>query len=164
MAYWYCLHTKPKKEHQVKDILTHQGIMTYLPMRCEIKKNRLMATNEPLFPRYLFAHVDLPTVGISAIAFTPGLSSLVNFCGEPAVVDSEIIDYLKQREQQGTGPEIYGRFSPGERVVIKIGPCKDVEAVFDSRLSGSGRVRVLLKLLGQQTPTEVDEDWLDKAA
>jgi transcriptional antiterminator RfaH len=164
MERWYCLHTKPKKERQVDEILRNQGITTYLPTRHEIKKRHLVATGEPLFPRYLFAQVDLPKVGISAIAYTPGLTSMVSFCGEPAVVADEIIEYLQQREEKGTGPEVYGRFLPGERVVVKTGPVKGIEAVFDSRLSGTGRVRILLKILGQQTPAEVSEDWLEKVA
>ena len=164
MKLWYALHTKPRKEHQVEAILCHREIETYLPLRCELKKHRLVVTREPLFPRYLFACVDLPAVGISAIVYTPGLTSMVSFCGEPAAVDAGIIDYLKQREQTGSGPEVYGHFRPGERVIIRTGPCKDLEAIFDSRLSGLGRVRVLLKILGQQTPTEVDENWLEKAA
>ena len=61
-------------------------------------------------------------------------------------------------------PEVYGRFTPGERVHIRSGPCRDIEAVFDSRLSGTGRVRILLQLLGRQTPAEVDERWLEKIA
>jgi transcriptional antiterminator RfaH len=164
MKNWYALHTKPRKEHQVDEILHQRGIQTYLPMRREIKKRRLVATEEPLFPRYLFGCIDLPTVGISAIVYTPGLTSMVSFCGEPAVVEPGIIDYLMQREQTGSGPEVYGRFHAGERVLIKTGPCKDLEAIFDSRLSGLGRVRVLLKILGQQTPTEVDENCLERVA
>lgn len=162
MINWYCLHTKPKKEHQVDGILRQRGIITYLPVRREIKKRRLVATDEPLFPRYLFARVDLPLVGMSAVVYTPGLANMVHFCGEPAVVDPQIIDSLQQREQQGTGPEVHGRFAPGERVHIKAGPCRDIEAVFDSRLSGTGRVRILLQLLGRQTPVEVNEHWLEK--
>lgn len=164
MTNWYCLHTKPRKEHQVEDILRHRGITTYLPMRREVKKRRLVATDEPLFPRYLFAQVDLPLVGISAVVYTPGLTNMVHFCGEPAIVDPEIIDSLQRRVQHGTGPEIYGRFTAGERVHVKAGPCRDIEAVFDSRLSGTGRVRILLQLLGRQTPAEVDERWLEKIA
>ncbi len=164
MLHWYALYTKPKKEQQVHDLLSKRGFEVYLPLLRLLKKRRLVQTREPLFPCYLFVRADIKCVGISAIAWTQGLRRVVSFCGEPAIVDEAVIAYIKQRLHDGDGPEVYGRFRRGDTVVITDGPFKVLDAVFDDNISGSGRVRVLLKIMGQPTPCEVNEAWLEKRA
>lgn len=161
---WYALYTKPRKERQVHDLLGKNGFEVYLPLLRLLKKQRLVQTSEPLFPCYLFVKTDIHRVGISALSWTEGLRSVVSFCGEPAVVENSLVDYIRERLASGSGPEIYGRFKQGDRVAITSGPLKDCEAIFDSRLSRSGRVRVLLRLMNTSTPCEVDERWLERAA
>jgi transcriptional antiterminator RfaH len=45
------------------------------------------------------------------------------------------------------GNELLTRLKPGDRVVIQDGPFAGYEAIFDVRLRGAERVRVLLQLL-----------------
>lgn len=164
MLHWYTLYTKPKREQQVHDILSKRGFEVYLPLLRLLKKRRLVQTQEPLFPCYLFVRTDIEQVGISTIAWTQGLRRVVSFCGQPAIVDDVVIEHIKRRLSEGNGPEVYGRFRHGEQVVVTEGPFKDLDAIFDGRLSGSGRVRVLLKIMGQLRPCEVHEAWLEKRA
>ena len=55
------------------------------------------------------------------------------------------------------------RFQPGERVLITSGPFQYLEAIFDRRLSASGRSLVLLQLLNQLVRVDVAEEYLAKA-
>jgi len=164
MIYWHALYTKARKEQQVYDLLQKRGFEVYLPQLRLLKKRRLVQTRQPLFPCYLFVRTDIKTVGISALSWTLGLRSVVSFCGEPGIVDERILDYIKLRLAEGSGPEVYGRFKKGDPVMITTGPFKDLDAIFETRMSGSNRVRVLLRLMGQATPCEVDEAWLEKVA
>jgi transcriptional antiterminator RfaH len=164
MMHWHALYTKPRKERQVCDLLEKRGFEVYLPQLRLLKKRRLVQTSQPLFPCYLFVRTDIKKVGISALSWTLGLRKVVSFCGEPGIVDEDVIDHIKLRLAEGNGPEIYGRFKKGDRVTITNGPFRDLDAVFDARMSGSNRVRVLLRLMGQATPCEVDDAWLEKVA
>jgi len=54
------------------------------------------------------------------------------------------------------------RFKPGERVRIRGGPLRDLEAVFDRALSSQDRAMVLVGLLGRWTPCVIETDCLEK--
>ena len=160
MKCWYALYTKAHKEQQVHDLLQDRGFSVFLPRLSVIKKGRIVQTREPLFPCYLFAHVDLHESGLYPVQWTQGLRSVVSFCGEPAVLDDAVVDYIKARLCDGIGAIGPSRFKPGDLVRLTDGPFRDLAAVFDGTLTGSGRVSVLLKVLGQQARVEVKEAWL----
>jgi len=103
-------------------------------------------------------------VGQSAINWVPGVVRLVNFGGEPAVVPEAVIEHIKRRsaEMEKSGEFGLGPFRHGDPVRITTGPLRDLDAVFDQRLSAKGRARVLLEFLGRLTATEVDLDALEK--
>jgi transcriptional antiterminator RfaH len=160
---WYALYTKAHREQQVHDLLSERGFAVFLPLLRVAKKGRVMQTREPLFPCYMFANFDICETGLYPVQWTQGLRSVVSFCGEPAQVDDEVIAYVKTKLGD-VGPERSSRYQPGDVVRITDGPLRDLAAVFDGTLTGSGRVRVLLKVLGQQARVEVSEAWLQALA
>ena len=54
-------------------------------------------------------------------------------------------------------------FSSGMKVRVRGGSFDGMEAIFDQPLSRRGRVRILLQLLGQPAPVELDEECLEPA-
>jgi transcription antitermination factor NusG len=107
------------------------------------------------FPCYLFARIDLTVVPRSTIDWMPGIRRIVGAGGQPAVVDDEIVEMVRQRleaiEEVG-----YGNLKQGDRVRIISGPLRDLEAVFDKPMSAENRVRILLDVVGRMTPVEID--------
>ncbi len=164
MLCWYALYTKPHKEQQVSAALQARGIETYLPTLPVYKGRRRTEKRQPFFPCYLFARMDLGAIGLSSVAWTPGLRRIVSFGGQPAVVGDEVIDIIRHRlkQMEASGYPIQRRFRPGDRVVIKSGPLRDLEAVFDKELSPSDRARVLVEILGRLTACEIELDCLEK--
>ena len=56
------------------------------------------------------------------------------------------------------GGEFDAKLKQGDRVIIQSGPFEEYQAIFDTRLPGTTRVRVLLKMLNQRIlPVELDE-------
>ena len=163
MQHWFALYTKPKMEYKVSEILTSRGIETYLPAMYLSREDRRKAAPPPFFPRYLFARLNPTSPDFIATRWTPGLIKMVGFGSKMATVPDEVIALLKERlaelEKTGYHEE---KFKHGERVRIKTGPLRDLEAIFDRSLSASGRVRVLLNILGRLTVCEVELDWLEK--
>ena len=161
MKHWYALYTKAHRERHVHDSLNDRGFTVFLPLRRVLKKGRVVQTSEPLFPCYLFANFDVRETGLYPVQWTQGLRTVVSFCGEPAVVDDDIVTYIEDRLKVDITTWQGSRFKPGDAVRITGGPFKDLAAVFDGSLTGSGRVRVLLSILGQQARVEVGEESLE---
>lgn len=149
---WYVLRSKPHKEALVwQQVLSH-GLETYYPRLKVRPVNPRSRKIRPYFPGYLFVHADLDRVGLSIFQWMPHALGLVCFGGVPAPVPGELIAGIRQRleEIQTAGGELLHRVKPGDRVVIQDGPFAGYEAIFDVRLSGKDRVRVLLQLLNDR--------------
>ncbi len=68
------------------------------------------------------------------------------------MVPDSLIVALRRRVGQvnAAGGELFARCDKGDEVFIHEGPFAGYEAIFDLRISGSERVRVLIKLLDQR--------------
>jgi transcriptional antiterminator RfaH len=156
---WYAVHTKPHQERTVQDVLVNRGIETYLPV---LKPSRMrparQAPPKPFFPSYLFACLDLTRVPMSSINWAPGVNRLVSFGGQPAAVATEVLDWLKRRLAQMDERDYYQGLplQAGDRLRLVKGPLKDLDAIFEQRLSSPQRVRVLIEILGRLTPCQLN--------
>ncbi len=160
-SHWHVLYTKPRCEQQVQAGLAADQIETYCPTVPVASPRRGRPTVRPFFPCYLFVKVDLQTVGISRLNWTPGVRHLVMFGGIPSQVDEAVIARIQAHLAE---PQVMDRcgelLERGDTVLITSGPLKDIEAVFDKRLSTTGRVRVLVQLLKRWTPVDIEADAL----
>lgn len=161
MERWYTLYTKPHKERQVSNLLESRGYETYLPT-IQVRKNGQEKT-VPFFSCYLFLRLH-PSDGFSSVRWTPGLRRIVSFGNQPAVVDDDVVSFLRQRlaRMQESGYEAYW-FKPGDRLVITSGPLRDFEAIFERGLSSGQRARILVDFLGRWTPCQVDINCMKRA-
>lgn len=173
MEQWYALHAKPHKERQVAENLRQRKFEVYLPLVRVNPVNPRSARLRPYFPSYLFAKADLQAVGLGALQWTPGLRRMVEFDGQPAVVPDNFIAELRRRlsQIQAAGGLVLDGLGRGDPVRIVSGPFTGYEAVFDSRLPGSERVRVLLQLIaasqrrgaGRFVPVEINAGSIAKS-
>ena len=157
---WYALRSKPRKEDIVWRQVRSQEIESFFPRLKVNPVNPRARKLIPYFPGYLFIRVDLDEIGLSVFQWMPHSTGLVTFGGEPAPVPDNLIIELSKRmvEISQAGGETFFGLKPGEKVIIEDGPFKGYEAIFDSRIPGSERVRVLLELLGnqRQVPLELN--------
>lgn len=149
---WYAVHCKPRAEDVVWRQLQAQGVETCYPQLRVKPVNPRARKLVPYFPGYLFVHVDLNATGMSCFQWLPGTVGLVCFGGVPAPVPDIIVTGIQHRIAiiEEAGGEIYCRVQPGTPVKIVDGPFTGYQAIFDTRLSGKDRVRVLLELLSHQ--------------
>ena len=157
---WYAMYTKPHAEHQVVEVLEARGIDTYLPLLSVWRARRRRVEYEPLFACYAFVHVDPSVVGLSDLAWIPGLRHLVECDGEPVAIPSRVIATIRHHVAElAACPK--GRVQVGAPVRITQGPMKDLRAVFEGRLSGDERAQVLVQFLGQLRRCELPDAWLE---
>ena len=158
--YWYALRSKPRKEDVVWRQVQTQGIEVFYPRLKVTPVNPRSRKQRPYFPGYMFVQVDLEELGLSAFKWMPHTLGLVSFGDEPATVPDHLIHTIKRRvdEIDAAGGELFDGLSPGDKVTISDGPFSGYEAIFDARIPGSERVRVLLELLNsqRQVPLELD--------
>ena len=115
------------------------------------------------FPGYIFVRVNLETLGRSVLQYVPGSAGLISFGGEPAFVPDGLIQAIRQRvdEINSSGGELFDVLKSGETVLVHSGPFAGYEAIFDVRLPGTERVRVLLKLLrNRKMPVELPAGYV----
>ena len=160
---WYALRSKPNKEAALWREVHAQGYEVFFPQVRVQPVNPRSRKVRPYFPGYMFVHFDLPTVGISAFRWIPHSYGLVIFGSDPSSVPEELIHALHHRVEaiNEAGGENLDGLKHGETITIHGGPFTGYEALFDARLPGGERVRVLLKLLEKRlVPLELPAGYI----
>ena len=157
--YWYALRSKPRKEEVVSKQVRDRGFEVFLPRLRVHPVNPRASKVKPYFPGYLFVRADIDAVGLSTFQWLPHSTGLVSFGGEPAAVPDRLVLAIQKRvaEIAAAGGEVFDGLKHGDIVQINYGPFVGYEAIFDERLPGTERVRVLLQFLSnRQVPVELD--------
>ena len=162
-AYWYVLHSKPHKEEMLVEQLEFRKIETFAPrIRVQVVNPRARQVR-PYFPGYIFVRADLEDMGKSVLEYVPGSAGLIAFGGEPAFIPDGMIHAIRQRVEEINlaGGELFDMLKSGETVLVHSGPFAGYEAIFDARLPGKERVRVLLKMLkDRKMPIELPAGYI----
>ncbi len=147
---WYAVRSKPRKEDIIWRQLVSHGFEVFYPRIRVQPVNPRARRLKPYFPGYLFVFSDLEEVGVSLFQWMPHTLGLVSFGGEPAAVPDNLIHSIRKRVEEINlaGGETFAGLKSGDMVWISDGPFRGYEAIFDARLPGSERVRVLLEFLG----------------
>lgn len=164
-SFWYAIQSHPNKEDFLWNQLRTREIEVFYPRVRVQTVNPRARKIKAYFTGYMFVHADLDVLGISTLQWLPHARGLVSFGGEPAVVPESLIHAIRQRvgEISKAGGELFDGLKSGDAVFIHDGPFAGYEAIFDLRLTGSERVRVLLQLLNHtQVPVELDAGTIRK--
>jgi len=162
--HWYLVYTKPRQEKTALENLQHQGYECYLPMLSSemLRQNVLSVVSVPLFPRYLFIRLGtgLSAKGWGPIRSTIGVSRLVSFGNELAMIDDCLIHLLRLQESaHHTQPQRL--FAKGEQVMIVDGVFSGLEAIYQ-KADGEGRVMVLIELISKSVQLRIAPASLGK--
>lgn len=162
---WYLVYCKPRQESVARENLLRQGYETYLPVMRDARrrKGRRVTLIAPMFPRYLFIHLNRQTDNWAPVRSTLGVVSIVRFGRMAARVPDELVKLLRSREdQQGIQILPVEEYKPGSRVRITQGGFAGYEGIFQAA-TGRDRVTVLLNVLGRKARTTVDSASIEPA-
>jgi transcriptional antiterminator RfaH len=165
--HWYVIQTKPRQEAIAEANLNRQSFEVYYPQILEPRRCRgkWKESVQPLFPRYLFAHLNLTCDNIAPIRSTHGVTKMVKFGELIRPVPDGFIQQLQQAEDPLTGlhkPDL-SLFKKGDEVVIVSGPFSGQKGVFQAT-NGAERVVILLELLGRTNAVIVNQHDLTPAS
>lgn len=149
MSKWYVIQTKPHNEERVHRILSRAGLESFLPKIREIcyVKNVTHFRHKPLFPSYLFLHIDFDNShNFHLIKYTRGVSKILCADNKPLPVAEEIVDTIKARVNPANVVEHPFQLKAGDNIRVKRGLLKDLIGVLEKPSSAEERIFVLLKL------------------
>jgi len=155
---WYAVHTLPFAEARAERQLQRQELRTFQPKRHKtIRHARKLSTIEaPFFPRYLFIVLDLTRHQWRSVNGTFGVSRLVmHGDDQPHPVPRGVVEALIEAADAHGVLQLGRKLQLGESVRLLAGPFAEQIAILD-RLDDSGRVQVLLHILGRQAAVSTD--------
>jgi transcriptional antiterminator RfaH len=149
LGQWYVVHTKPRQEVRAQENLARQGYDCFMPMMAvqKIRRGKWVEDAECLFRRYLFIRLVAGQSNFAPIRSTRGVSGLVHFGTQPAVVPDTVVEALRTLPT----PE-QPMFKAGDMVTITEGAFAGIAAEFVAlRQMPDGEIRalVLLELLSK---------------
>ena len=146
---WYVMRSKPNKETFLTGQLESHHIEFYYPQLKVHPVNPRCRKILPYFPGYLFIRTDVENNGSVFLGRIPGAIGLVYLGGEISSVPENIVRAIQVKIDRinDVGGEIFAKLKKGDPIRIDEGPFAGYEAIFDSRISGSERVKVLLTML-----------------
>jgi transcriptional antiterminator RfaH len=162
---WYVIQTKAGDEHRVETHLLNQEIENFLPLleAHQCCKGKMVHRIKPLFPNYLFARLDLK-FHYYKVKWTRGVSKILGTGDGPLPISEKVIQLIRERVGRDNLVRLEEEWKEGDVVQITSGPLKDLMGIFHKKMSDSGRVRILLSLIGVDTPVQISQWQIKKAA
>ncbi len=160
MPSWFCLHTAPRQENKVAQILQRDlGLEVFAP-RIRFRRMRLgkpIWATEALFPGYLFARFEY-LERRRQINALPGVTSIVHFGDQLAPIDDTTVADLRALVRDDETIEVTAEPSPGDEVVITSGPMSGLRVLVTRVLPARQRIAILLELLGSFREIEIEKE------
>lgn len=157
---WYALATQPRHEKAVAGHLHAGSIEAFLPILKTPSqwKDRKVMIDRPVFPGYVFAHIDLSER--KAVYNVPGVVRILSFNGQAAAIEDSEIEAVRICLTRGNHPEPYPFPAVGEKVRVMTGALQGLEGIV-SRVKNQYRIVVSISLIHQSVSAEVDADLLE---
>src|SRR5260370_10113939 len=157
----YVGHARPRREFYAKAQLEGQGFRVFLPKRLRtVRHARMMANVEAaFFPRYLFVELDLTRHPWRKVNGTFGVASLVMRGDLPHPIPRGIVEMMVTSVDRDGFLRFEQNLMVGPKVRLAAGPFAEQLALLDP-LVDSGRVRVLLEILGRPVPVEIRREFV----
>ena len=162
---WYVIHTKPGGEDRVRTNLHNQEIETFLPLleTYQYCGGRIVQRIKPLFPNYLFAKLDL-THHYYKVKWTRGVSKILGSGDGPVPICEKVIQTIKERSGRDNIVKLEDGLKDGDVIQVTSGPLRNLKGIFQKIMSGKGRVRILLSLIGVDVPVQISRWQIKKVA
>jgi transcription antitermination factor NusG len=154
---WVILRTRAHDEALAARAIAARGVQSYNPL-LDSRDGRRPG---PLFPGYLFAYVAAASDDVLRIRSAPGIAYMLPRHSQPTYLPETIVESIRQRLSDACvgQPDL----RPGDRVTVVSGPFQWLDAIFDRRLSATGRVRILLELAHSTLRLSIDQSALKRA-
>jgi len=146
---WFVAFTQSQRELLAIENLRRQGWRTFLPFCVATRRHARMfrTVRVPVFARYVFVALNLDRDRWRSVNGTLGVQRLVMAGDRPTPAPIGVVETLMRSVDQDGNLAFTSALQPGARVRLVSGPFAEALGVL-SALDASGRVEVLLEMLG----------------
>jgi transcription antitermination factor NusG len=146
---WYVAMTLPRKERVAAANLENQGFRSFLPLQLVTHRHARKFRTElvPVFPRYIFAILNIDTQRWRSVNGTFGIARLITDGERPLWVPPGIVETLILSSNRRGALMFEPDLAVGDKVRLLAGPFAESLGVLE-RLDGAGRVQLMLDLIG----------------
>jgi transcriptional antiterminator RfaH len=164
-AQWYAIRSKANKEGPLYRELLARDYQVFFPQLQVNPVNPRSRKLVPYFPGYMFVHVNLEISGTAPLNRIPDAIGLVMFDDYVPPVAESLLRQIDRKLAAiaEAGGQTFFEIHPGDSIEITGGAFAGYEAVFEERLQGEERVRILLKMLSDRyVPTIIHAGLVKK--
>ncbi len=156
---WIVVRSKPRSEKIAYAQLKEKGIEAYLPLLKERRKwsDRKKWVEFPLFSSYLFVKIEIKNSIF--VLQTNGVSSLVKFGEEIAIVQDEVINAIRLAIDGGYQLRPAEYFIAGNAVEVIEGPMRGVKGIV-AQLKGKDRLVIKIDAIQQALSIDIDTRFI----
>jgi len=156
---WIVVRSKPRSEKIAYAQLKEKEIEAYLPLLKERRKwsDRKKWVEFPLFSSYLFAKIEIKNSIF--VLQTNGVSSLVKFGEEIAIVRDEVVNAIKLAIDGGYQLTPAEYFIAGNAVEVIEGPMRGVKGIV-AQLKGKDRLVIKIDAIQQALSIDIDTRFI----
>lgn len=161
--YWYAIYVRSRHEFRVVERLTKGGIEAFLPVveRVNRWKDRKKLVTFPLFPGYLFVHINKNYHNMLAVLKIQGVVRFLEMIpGEPEPVPEDQVTFLKRLVENKESLDPYPYLKEGQLVRIKRGPLTGVEGILAER-TGQHILVLSVDILRQGVSLKIDASEIE---
>jgi transcription antitermination factor NusG len=158
--HWYAVQTSARHEKRVQQRFAERSVESFLPLYETINrwKDRKVRVQLPLFPGYLFVHLDLADrLNVLQVA---GVARFVNFGGTIIPVPAVDIESLRAGLIGGLRVEPHPYLKVGRRARVKSGPLQGMIGIL-LRKKNLERFIISLDMIQRSISVEIDAAQLD---
>ncbi len=136
-ARWYAIHTRSRHEKRVDVSLQQSGVASFLPLLKQVHhwSDRRQTVDVPLFPCYMFVHMDAASPVRRQVLKTPGVLGLVGGQAGAIPIPSWEIEQVQRvlAERLLLAPHPFLKL--GQRVRVRGGALDGLEGILTSNQS-----------------------------
>jgi len=151
---WFVLHVRVNQEKKTAQRLISAEVEHFLPCYQSLRqwKDRRVTLEMPLFPGYVFVHMDLSDR--MRVLTLPNVVGLVGSRNTPSIVSPEEIDRIKRGVEFGNAAP-HSAFVVGQRVLITNGALQGMSGCL-LRSGNNTRVVIAIDSIARSFAVDVD--------
>ena len=162
---WYALRVRSRHEFVTSEELTRKDIESFLPSVSRVRqwKDRKKTVDFPLFPGYVFVHLDPRPGAFMNVLKTRGSVSFVSLePGHPTSVSPAEIASLRAMLMSGEQLDVFPAFKEGTAVRVKHGPLLGTIGVLAKR-EGRQMFLINIDILGRSVGLKISAEDVEPA-
>ena len=165
-AHWYAIHTYPASEDSVAENLKQRiesldmkdkifEVLVPKEKKIKIKSGKRHIVEEKIYPNYVFVKMVVTDDSWYVVRNTPRVTGFIGSGITPVPISDEEINKLLKRMGKEE-PTYKIDVETGDPVKVVDGPFKDFDGKISEVDKTRGKVKVLVRMFGRETPVELD--------